>query len=87
VFTLQTLPGYDPCKSTTATAGKVVGFSLHASVAAKIRQLQVFYSIRSERLLCEQLDYNLIFRLRHQSTHAQAHRGMLRLGERGWPDA
>ena len=24
--------------------------------------LQVFYSIRSERLLCEQLDYNLLFR-------------------------
>ena len=25
--------------------------------------LQVFYSIRSERLLMEQLDYNLLFRL------------------------
>src|SRR5487761_724532 len=24
--------------------------------------LQIFYSIRSERLLCEQLDYNLLFR-------------------------
>ena len=24
--------------------------------------LQVFYSIRSERLLCEQLEYNLLFR-------------------------
>ena len=24
--------------------------------------LQVLYSIRSERLLCEQLDYNLLFR-------------------------
>lgn len=26
--------------------------------------LQVFYSIRSERLLMEQLDYNLLFRAR-----------------------
>ena len=38
VFTLQTLPGDDPYESTTATAGKVAGFSLHASVAAKIQQ-------------------------------------------------
>ncbi len=38
MFTLQTLPDYDPYESTTATAGKVAGFSLHASVAAKIQQ-------------------------------------------------
>ena len=38
VFTLQTLPGYDPYESTTATAGKVAGFSLHASVAAKAHE-------------------------------------------------
>ena len=25
--------------------------------------LQILYSIRSERMLCEQLDYNLLFRL------------------------
>jgi transposase len=25
--------------------------------------LQVLYTVRSERLLCEQLDYNLLFRL------------------------
>ena len=38
VFTLQTLPGDDPYESTTVTAGKVAGFSLHAGVAAKIQQ-------------------------------------------------
>lgn len=29
--------------------------------------LQVFYSIRSERMLMEQLDYNLLFRWFHRS--------------------
>jgi len=51
--------------------------------------LQALYSIRSERLLMEELDYNLLFRwfvrpacwLYRQSTCAQASRGNLRVDE------
>jgi hypothetical protein len=38
VFTLRTLPERDPYESSTSTAGKVAGFSLHAGVAAKAQQ-------------------------------------------------
>ncbi len=38
VFTLQTLPESYPYESSTATVGKVAGFSLHAGVAAKAQQ-------------------------------------------------
>jgi transposase len=35
--------------------------------------LQAFYSVRSERQLVEQLDYNLLFRWPYRVVHAQAH--------------
>ena len=38
VFTLQTLPAGEPEENFTDTVGKVVGFSLHAGVAAKAHE-------------------------------------------------
>jgi hypothetical protein len=38
VFTLQTLPARDPDELFTNAVGKVAGFSIHASVAAKARE-------------------------------------------------
>ena len=46
--------------STACTLG---GPAVHpAGAALRALLLQMFYSIRSERLLMEQLDYNLLFR-------------------------
>jgi transposase len=49
--------------------------------------LQAFYTIRSELLLMEQLDHNLLFRWCHQHDQAQADRGdPMMLGFKGFSD-
>jgi transposase len=45
--------------------------------------LQVLYSIRSERLLCEQLDYNLLFRWFVRLIEVKVARKLLRRVVRG----
>ncbi len=58
----QRVPGDHPLGAVRKLTDGVLGPSIAPEYILRALLLQVFYSVRSERLLVEQIDYNLLFR-------------------------